>query len=212
MDQSSKIAALEEEVSVLKGEIKAILKEVRAAVLAQDNPFAGARPEPLPSSPRQREEPVGAEPAPPRAAPAQKTAPAPAEPAPEPDAPAPQRRTAPLQAIDLEPDPPALPTALRPTRRVGVQTLATLIAWTQEAAQQFSPDDMQAVLAFARYGGLIDPGLEETLAGVFARLEAPAERRPATVGEYLLALRELDALLGEEREGRSAGRTARQAS
>ncbi len=38
----AKIAALEEEISILKGEIKSILQEVRTAVLAAENPFTGS--------------------------------------------------------------------------------------------------------------------------------------------------------------------------
>jgi hypothetical protein len=37
----AKIAALEEEISILKGEIKSILQEVRTAILASENPFTG---------------------------------------------------------------------------------------------------------------------------------------------------------------------------
>jgi hypothetical protein len=40
MEITAQIAALEEEVKILKGEIKSILEEIRSAVLAQDNPFA----------------------------------------------------------------------------------------------------------------------------------------------------------------------------
>jgi len=39
MEITAQMAALEEEVNVLKGEIKSILGEIRSAVLAQDNPF-----------------------------------------------------------------------------------------------------------------------------------------------------------------------------
>lgn len=39
MEIAAQMAALEEEVKVLKGEIKSILEEIRSAVLAQDNPF-----------------------------------------------------------------------------------------------------------------------------------------------------------------------------
>ncbi len=37
----AKLAALEEEINILKGEIKSILQEVRTAVLAAENPFTG---------------------------------------------------------------------------------------------------------------------------------------------------------------------------
>jgi hypothetical protein len=39
MELTSQVASLEDEVKLLKGEIKAVLKEIRAAVLGGDNPF-----------------------------------------------------------------------------------------------------------------------------------------------------------------------------
>ena len=39
MELQAQLTALEEEVGMLKGEIKAILQEVRVAILARQNPF-----------------------------------------------------------------------------------------------------------------------------------------------------------------------------
>ena len=49
MELGSKVTALEEEVAVLKGEIKMILQEVRTAVLARENPFAVDTYDPAPA-------------------------------------------------------------------------------------------------------------------------------------------------------------------
>jgi hypothetical protein len=40
MEINAKLASLEDEVKLLKGEVKLILSEIRAAILGQDNPFA----------------------------------------------------------------------------------------------------------------------------------------------------------------------------
>lgn len=40
MELTNQVATLQDEVKLLKGEIKSILKEIRTAVLAQDNPFS----------------------------------------------------------------------------------------------------------------------------------------------------------------------------
>ncbi len=40
MDLTNQVATLQDEVKLLKGEIKAVLKEIRTAVLSQDNPFS----------------------------------------------------------------------------------------------------------------------------------------------------------------------------
>ena len=45
MDLAARVTLLEEEVSVLKGEIKSILLEVRTAVLARENPLVQIAPE-----------------------------------------------------------------------------------------------------------------------------------------------------------------------
>ena len=40
MDLTNQVATLQDEVKLLKGEIKSVLKEIRTAVLSQDNPFS----------------------------------------------------------------------------------------------------------------------------------------------------------------------------
>ena len=40
MELTSQVANLQDEVKLLKGEIKAVLKDIRAAVLSENNPFA----------------------------------------------------------------------------------------------------------------------------------------------------------------------------
>jgi hypothetical protein len=44
MELQSQVASLQDELKLLKGEVKAILKEIRAAVLSGDNPFSAAAP------------------------------------------------------------------------------------------------------------------------------------------------------------------------
>jgi hypothetical protein len=61
--------------------------------------------------------------------------------------------------------------------------------------------DLDIVLSLARYGGLIDEELEATLAKLAAPLVAPKpEPRPKRVSDYLLALRELSALIEDAEE------------
>ena len=40
MELNAKLASLEDEIKILKGEVKLILSEIRTAILGQDNPFA----------------------------------------------------------------------------------------------------------------------------------------------------------------------------
>ncbi len=57
MELNSQVATLQDEVKLLKGEIKAVLKEIRTAVLSQDNPFSADTTIPTSSRPTQFAEP-----------------------------------------------------------------------------------------------------------------------------------------------------------
>ncbi len=51
MELTEQLGTLQDEVKLLKGEIKAILKELRTAVLSSDNPFTMDAGGPKPSQP-----------------------------------------------------------------------------------------------------------------------------------------------------------------
>ena len=171
MELGSKVTVLEEEIGVLKGEIKTILQEVRTAVLARENPFAMDSSESS-QMPAQTEVPP----------PASEALPSAAETPPVLESPQPE---APPKVVQLhsvtEAGDPEIPTiapfpgrdetdAARPIkgepparRRWSIGSLATLIAWTQETAARMDASDLDIVLSLARYGGLIDEELESTL-------------------------------------------------
>jgi hypothetical protein len=97
-------------------------------------------------------------------------------------------------------------TALPARRRWSVGSLATLIAWTQETATRMDASDLDIVLSLARYGGLIDEELEATLTKLSIPLmTAETDRRQRGVTDYLLALRELSALIEEAEDNRGSG-------
>lgn len=201
MELTAQIAALEEEVTVLKGEIKAILQEVRTAVLARDNPFTGSMTDSLPT-PSLPTPPGFAEPSEPRATPADAGTHRSDE---AHEAPRPRLLEAVQHANEWRIE------SQRTPRRWSIQRLATLMVWTQDTAARMSEPDLSIVLSLARYGGMIETDLEETLlelAGALATDEAP---RRAGVNDFLLALRQLDAILRDEDEGTSTGQSLRQA-
>ena len=106
------------------------------------------------------------------------------------------------------------PPVMEPERphRWSVHSLAALMSWTQESAQRFSKDDLGIVLSLACYGGLIDSDLEATLARL-AEVLAPEEKPSrATSNDFLLGLRQLDALLDEAKETNHIDHPARRAS
>src|SRR5581483_551380 len=194
----AKLAALEEEISILKGEIKSVLQEVRTAVLASENPFGGgafARPVPIAAEP----------PASPTAAPVQ----------PQPEAaPPPEPPPAPPVAADSRPHavtdaaPPIAPqgpvaspaahAAPAPSRYLpDVHALAALLTWVEETRERLDETRYRIVLRLARYGALIDPDLEATLleAGGTVASGEPAAR--PSVNDSIVALRQLEAILAE---------------
>jgi hypothetical protein len=199
MELGTKVNALEEEIGILKGEIKTILQEVRTAVLARENLFAVDAPESL------RLPPLAAEPAVVEASPqpaalpqainlSNGTAP---EPGPEPEATGPT----PFPRRDETDIARPSPAPSKANRRWSLGSLATLIVWTQETAAEMDASDLDIVLSLARYGGLIDEELETTL----TKLAAPAmeqndQPRQKGVTDYLVALRELSALIEEAEE------------
>jgi len=190
MELTSKIASLEEEINVLKGEIKTILQEVRTALLARENPFSPETFEPL--QPHDLPASIHAAQAPETAPP---PAPSAAAGAAVDDAPRGYEAATPPRRHDSPPETPAGSGARR--QAWSVQSLAMLTAWAQDTAARLAPADLEVLLSLARYGGLIDADLEALLARLAAPLQADAKNLPrAGVNDYLLALRQLAALAG----------------
>ncbi len=69
------------------------------------------------------------------------------------------------------------------------------MAWTQEHSQRFSHQDMDIVLSLAQYGGLVDEDLQSTLEKLAKGLAPEEIPLRASSTDFLLALRQLDALL-----------------
>lgn len=192
MEITSQIANLEDEIKLLKGEIKSVLKEIRAAVLSQDNPF-GMNAMSL--------TPPGAVSAPAAPAPAQEARtqeqplPFPAAPAAEAsqifhEAPAP-RRAAPEPARPQdEPEEDTRPTLL---------TIASLLGWVEDTLATLGPRRFRLTLELAYFAELLSPEVRDVLRDL-AQLwpDATEPERPLSVNECLLVLRQLEAILQGE--------------
>lgn len=206
MDVTARVAALEEEVSILKGEIKTILQELRIAVLARENPFSVNGHDFVAAMPSRQEstafDAVFTEP--PSIAPAPqpvvmiREVPSPIESASEaiasfvPAAASTKHKHS--HQVTLEDEEPGPEISPRP-RRWSVHSLAALMAWTQEHSQRFSHQDMDIVLSLAQYGGLVDEDLQSTLEKLAKGLAPEEIPLRASSTDFLLALRQLDALL-----------------
>lgn len=189
MDLTAKVTALEEEVTVLKGEIKLILQELRTAILARENPFTLASTESfaLPASMREERGP-SMERAPVASIPFSEADAVPAAPAShEPARPVVVvKHQAPVRVVETE------------AVHLDVPRLAALVSWTQETALRHTSADLSIVLSLARYSGLIESDLEATLAKIGKTVAPPSDKLRAGIGDLLLALRQLEALIGPQ--------------
>jgi hypothetical protein len=214
MELNQQITTLQDEVKVLKGEVKNILKEIRAVILSSDNPFAPdgtpqLRPLALPGSdaPAPQGEAGASDTGPGPFAeplPAPREAPAPAiEPTPAPVASTPAPHVAAAPAAEPEPPAPVAPVYEEPTApRWNLLTIATLTAWAEEAVQSLGRQRFQMVLDLATFAGIINGELRDVLNQV-ARF-APAgdkHEQPATINQCLVLLRQLEAILNGEDPG-----------
>ena len=196
-DLEPRVRQLEEDVAILKGEIKSVLMEVRTSLLSQTNPFTSA---PL--------------------APTLAVAHAPAvvvSQAPEPEQQTPFRQEGstsndrpqqsenrndnltylPQPGPQLAPQRP-LPLPVAPRRSWELNTLAMLLAWCQGNMVRLSEKEMTSLLSLARYGGLVDEELAGILLEISTSFDDGNVGRAATVSEYLLALHELHTVIKEE--------------
>jgi hypothetical protein len=194
MELQSQLTALEEEVGMLKGEIKAILQEVRVAILARQNPFLSDdldRPATnghsinpfdfnevpvMPAAPA----PVTPASAPAPAAEPQASA-ATAEPAP---------RVVRLTALDsLEAD----LIAPRPAITKRPIDLAALMVWVQDCADSFNHTEFVMLVTMASYADYFDEGLKQALVEMSSQIAREHTTKPS-LADFSLALKKLEAI------------------
>lgn len=221
MELTQQIAALEDEVKLVKGEIKNILKELRTALLNQDNPFVlGAAPptfRPVGRAGATSSEPDADEPPPvaeraapeagadvPKEAPPQ--GPAPVSPDPVPFAAA----TPPASAPAVE-----SPSVVRVEPRWSALTIASLAAWVEDSIATLGTRRFQLLLELAGLAGLVPQETREVLAKLheLGPTKEAAADRPLHINECLVVLRQLEAILQGEKvtalPRRRAGRHSR---
>ncbi len=215
MEITNQIANLEDEIKLLKGEIKSVLKEIRAAVLSQDNPFSmnaisltppGASPalaQPVPPPAHEAAAPQGSPPLS-----------FPSPPRPEVVAEPPQifheeaaaRRTAPEAARPREDAPDPADDDNRPS----LLTIASLLGWVEDTLISLGPRRFRLTLELAYFAELLSPEVRDVLRDLPQLWpDATEPERPLSVNECLLVLRQLEAILQGEQVTRLPRRRAR---
>ncbi len=208
MELNQTVSALQEEIKLLKGEIKTVLKDIRTAVLTNDNPFvlgAGATP-PAPDIGRPQEEAPLAD--------------GESELATGPDLDAspllageqsiPRTAGGPTGAPHVGVSPGPEPTPLHkkdreepggpPELRWNLLTIAGLMTWAEEAVGTLGRHRFEIVLELACLAELISSEVRDVLVRI-AQL-APAKEvahQPMNVIEGLVVLHELEAILQGDR-------------
>jgi hypothetical protein len=202
----SRVATLEDENKIVRGEVKQILTEIRTAILVRDNPFeaesslASAAPAHMANTtagpaPQVQEihvhTPAGPEPS--RAEGAQPSAKEERPVAQPPPATAPARE-------------PAMLRSLQPPRSEhdawSLMTIAGLSAWAEEAIARLGSLRFEILLDLCETAGHITPEARKALARVGDMEIAEPATAPST-NETLVILRQLDALLNDGDEDRA---------
>jgi hypothetical protein len=87
--------------------------------------------------------------------------------------------------------------------RMDVPRLAALVNWTQDTTARHTAADVSIVLSLARYGGLLEADLESTLAKISRTVTSTSSTR-AGIGDLLIALRQLEAMIGGDAQSTDA--------
>ncbi len=200
----ARVATLEDEGKIVKGEVKQILTEIRSAILVRDNPFDGdggmTRSAPPALSVVQPE---------PQAAPLPPHRPVHVEPAPHVE----------QQAVATHPEPSREPIPLRPPQNIqpvappapvapeqpqwSLLTIAGLAAWAEEAMARVGSLRLEILLDLCEAAGHLTPEARLAL-GRVTEMDITEPQRTPSNNETVTILRQLDALVNDDEDTDSA--------
>ena len=228
MELNQTVTTLQDEIKLLKGEIKTVLKEIRAAVLTADNPFVASTGTPkfrVVERPRddddegsdqggKEEDNASETPAadlpgqppggPPLGGPGQPPGGPPLGGPGQPPGGVGMAESAALhddkEPIPLRPDEEE--HASTSPLQWNLLTIASLTAWAEDAVKTLGPQRFQIVLELAGFAELLSPDVREVLSSLAeltpARESKDAKARPMNVNECLVILHQLQAILQGE--------------
>jgi len=201
----SRVATLEDEGKIIKGEVKQILTEIRSAILVRENPFESESSRAFAAGGTTHVI-SGAAPA---AAKVELVMPAAPEPEPQPE-PEPE-----LEEYDVAPAPkqytPAAsePVMLRPQRPVtpplpekpqwSLLTIAGLSAWAEDGMRRLGSLRLEILLDLCEAAGHLTPDARAALSRVTEMEFAEPEQTPST-NDTVVILRQLEALVNDDRD------------
>jgi hypothetical protein len=193
MELTSQLANLEDEIKLVKGEIKSILKEIRAAVLNSDNPFSNptALKQVAPAAPPvDPDAPEEATPFVPRPVDVGNGAAAVSQPVPVGDSPFAEPVQLRAEAHDAVPERP----------RTSLLTIAALLAWSEDAIAVMGARRFRFMLELAFFADLLSPEIRDVLRDAADAWSKDSDSdQPVSVNECVLQLRQLEAIANGER-------------
>ena len=202
----SRVATLEDEGKIVKGEVKQILTEIRSAILVRDNPFDsesafGSKPQPQLNVVARSAEPVAkielhiAEPEHHAPEPAPEAAALQATHASAPSAAQPARQPTPLYPVQA-----AAASMHAPEKPPwSLLTIASLSAWAEEAMERIGSLRLEILLDLCQAAGHLTAEAREALSRV-TELDLPEPQSPPSTNETAAILRQLETLVGDRDE------------
>ena len=239
MELNQQLGTMQDEIKLLKGEIKAILKELRTAILSNDNPFTMNAGAPKPSQPAdsdtkkdetKKDEPEKAEPeedSPPTDGPTTPPLGGLGGPPGGPGGPPLGGPGGPpIGGPGGPPGGPGGPTPIRPLdeetasdeespspasgKGWNLLTIASLTAWAEDALTSLGPRRFQIVLELACFAELLSPDVKTVLHDMSEFApEQEGKERPMNINDCLVVLHQLEAILQGEKVRRLPRRRVR---
>jgi hypothetical protein len=197
----SRVATLEDEGKIIKGEVKQILTEIRSAILVRENPFESDNARGAMAATTQIIS--GAAPA---AAKVELVMPPAPEPAPEPE---PAYEPEPDQGRhSYAPPGPPEPVMLRAHGIAPVEpekphwsllTIAGLSAWAEDAMRRLGSLRLEILLDLCEAAGHLTPDARTALSRV-TEMEISEPEQPPSTNDAVVILRQLEALVNDDEE------------
>ncbi|MEX2226080.1 MAG: hypothetical protein WEB52_06500 [Dehalococcoidia bacterium] len=198
----SRVATLEDEGKIIKGEVKQILTEIRSAILVRENPFemenargmaAGGTTHVISTAPS--------------ATKVELVMPSAPEPAPVAE-PQPEFEPAPARTPYI-PEPSKEPVMLRPQAHIApsepdrpqwsLLTVAGLSAWAEEAMRRLGPLRLEILLDLCEAAGHLTPDARTALSRITEMDTAEPAQAPST-NDTVVILRQLEALVNDDQD------------
>jgi hypothetical protein len=187
---SGRLAALEDEMKIIKGEVKQVLTEIRTAILVKDSPFEeDASPRawrPVQVVPAIAEQPARVELVPP------------SHEQPEPEARPHASQSPAEQHGSAVPRHPFGSSSRSPEGAAwSLLTIASIATWAEEAVQRVGAQRLAILLDLCHASGYLTSDTRAAL-GRITELEVPAPENPPSPTDVTVLLRQLDALLQDQ--------------